>query len=222
MISIKRKSRQGSASEDNHGKRIRHTTSAPAEGSNNNIINKESSLVSTVSAHSEPVKTGVQSVHDLRAKLAILNLSTVFTDAFTVEKHLGSGSFGHVYACRFKATGQQFAVKISQKTEDAYETEMVYNSGVEEARTLIGLDHPNILRLEHYVQDMYEKRIYIVTNLAAEGALFEQNGALSEFQVRHIFAQIFEGIKYLVSTPIQINYIILTLRSMTIMSSTVI
>ena len=53
----------------------------------------------------------------------------------------------HLYACRQKATGQQFAVKIIQKTEDAHETEKIFNSGLEETMTIIGLDHPKILTL---------------------------------------------------------------------------
>lgn len=113
---------------------------------------------------------------------------------------LGSGHYASVYLCVEKATGQRFAVKMfthkpgqggKQKIEGLQQ----------EIAILMGVSHPNMLCLK----DTFDEpdATYLVLELAAEGELFNwiiKKGKLTEQESRKVFIQLFEGLKYLVST----------------------
>jgi hypothetical protein len=65
----------------------------------------------------------------------------------------------------------------------------------------MGVNHPNLLCLK----DTFDEAdgVYLVLELAPEGELFNlivSRQKFSEEETRHIFVQLFEGLKYLVSS----------------------
>jgi serine/threonine-protein kinase Chk2 len=69
----------------------------------------------------------------------------------------------------------------------------------QEIGLLMGVNHPNLLCLK----DTFDETdgVYLVLELAPEGELFNlivSKQKFSEKETRHIFRQLFEGLKYLV------------------------
>lgn len=73
----------------------------------------------------------------------------------------------------------------------------------QEIGLLMGVNHPNLLCLK----DTFDETdgVYLVLELAPEGELFNlivSKQKFSENETRHIFLQLFEGLKYLVSSVV--------------------
>lgn len=83
------------------------------------------------------------------------------------QNELGKGSYGKVKLAKLKGTNAKWAIKIIDKTK-------VWN--VErfkiEVEIMMKLDHPNILRLIDYFEDL--NFIYLVLELCSGGELFER------------------------------------------------
>ncbi|KAB8302787.1 hypothetical protein EYC80_006132 [Monilinia laxa] len=126
-----------------------------------------------------------------------LRETSKFLQKFTVLEKLGSGHYATVYLCVEKATGQRFAVKIFTRKPGVGEKQRI--EGLQqEIAILMGVSHPNMLCLK----DTFDEpdATYLVLELAAEGELFNwivKKGKLTEDETRKVFAQLFEGLKYL-------------------------
>lgn len=123
-----------------------------------------------------------------------------FKQQYTLGEKLGKGHFAEVYLCVEKSTGHRYAVKIftKQGREDRSKTEGLQ----QEIAVLMGVNHPNVLCLK----DTFNERnfVYLVLELAPEGELFNfivQKQKLTEDETRKLFVQLFNGVKYLVSSP---------------------
>lgn len=81
------------------------------------------------------------------------------------EKKIGSGGFGAVYLAANKQTGVKVAVKAMQKGKI-----QDYESFKNEINILIGLDHPNIIKLHETWET--ERICFLVTELCNGGELF--------------------------------------------------
>lgn len=71
----------------------------------------------------------------------------------------------------------------------------------QEIGVLMGVSHPNVLCLKDTFNE--RDRVYLVLELAAEGELFNyivMKQKMSEDESRKLFVQLFQGIKYLVSS----------------------
>ncbi|KAI8338004.1 kinase-like domain-containing protein [Chlamydoabsidia padenii] len=100
------------------------------------------------------------------------------------KKILGTGSFAVVKECIHRHSGQPFALKIIQKNAIA--------------DILKQVRHPHIVSMHA----LYESptAVYIVTDLASGGELFQQllsKGAFTEKDASHLVSQILEGVAYL-------------------------
>lgn len=124
-----------------------------------------------------------------------------FRQQYKIHRQLGKGHFATVYLCVEGSTGKQFAAKVfekrpgdSQKSQgDALQREIAL---------LKGINHPNLLCLK----DTFDENdgAYLILELAPEGELFNlivTKQKLSESETRHVFRQLFEGLKYLVRQP---------------------
>lgn len=120
-----------------------------------------------------------------------------FHEQYDVIEKLGKGHFAEVYLCVEKATGQRYAVKIFTKGTGAGERSKT--DGLEqEIAVLMGVSHPNLLCLKDTFDE--KRAVYLVLELAAEGELFNaivMKQKLSVEETRHVFKQLFEGMKYL-------------------------
>jgi serine/threonine-protein kinase Chk2 len=123
-----------------------------------------------------------------------------FAQQYTMRQKLGSGHFAQVFLCNEKSTGDCYAVKRFAKTPGV-EDKIKYEGLHQEVAMLMGISHPNILCLKETFNE--PEAVYVVLELAPNGELFNfiaENQKLSEAQTRKVFIQLFEGIKYLVST----------------------
>lgn len=122
-----------------------------------------------------------------------------FHEQYDVIDKLGKGHFAEVYLCVEKSTGQRYAAKIFTKSTGAGERSKT--DGLEqEIAVLMGVSHPNLLCLKDTFDE--KRAVYLVLELAAEGELFNaivMKQKLTVEETRHVFKQLFEGMKYLVS-----------------------
>ncbi|KAG0221490.1 hypothetical protein BGX31_009797 [Mortierella sp. GBA43] len=92
---------------------------------------------------------------------------------------LGSGNFATVFRATNKKSGVVYAVKVVKKNESFNAKE-------------------NLLRIHQVFNE--ERFYYVVTELARDGELFDQiidKQKFTENEARHIFRQVFQGVKYL-------------------------
>ncbi|KAJ5122838.1 serine/threonine protein kinase [Penicillium atrosanguineum] len=125
-----------------------------------------------------------------------------FSQQYRILQQLGKGHFATVYLCVERATGKQFAVKVFEKRPGDSQKTQTDDTLQQEIALLMGVNHPNLLCLK----DIFDENdgAYLVLELAPEGELFNlivSKEKLSEAETRHVFRQLFEGLKYLVKTP---------------------
>jgi serine/threonine protein kinase len=89
-------------------------------------------------------------------------------DSFNLSTTLGTGSFGRVRLCQYKASKQYFAMKILRKTRVV---EMKQENHIKwEQKILSSIRHPFIVNLESTFQDKYF--LYLVLELVQGGEFF--------------------------------------------------
>ncbi|KAL2866788.1 cytochrome P450 [Aspergillus lucknowensis] len=120
-----------------------------------------------------------------------------FLQQYRVSQQLGKGHFATVYLCVERATGAQYAVKVFEKRlGDSQKSQN--DSLMQEIGLLMSVSHRNLLCLK----DTFDESdgVYLVLELAPEGELFNMiinKQKFTENETRHIFLQLFEGLKYL-------------------------
>ncbi|KAJ5232399.1 hypothetical protein N7468_005355 [Penicillium chermesinum] len=120
-----------------------------------------------------------------------------FRQQYQIQRQLGKGHFATVYLCVEGSTGKQFAVKVFEKRPgDSQKSQS--ETLQQEIALLKSVNHPNLLCLK----DTFDENdgAYLIMELAPEGELFNlivSKSKLSEPEARHVFRQLFEGLKYL-------------------------
>ncbi|XP_035685983.1 ribosomal protein S6 kinase alpha-3-like isoform X3 [Branchiostoma floridae] len=93
-----------------------------------------------------------------------LGKTTAFTDEYEIKEDIGLGSYSICKRCLHKSSGQEYAVKIIDRTkrDPAEEIEILLRYG----------NHPNIITL----RDVYEagNQVYLVTELMKGGELLDK------------------------------------------------
>ena len=119
-----------------------------------------------------------------------------FHDIYRLGKLLGTGSFGEVRLCVHRETSIKRAVKIIRK--DLLTSPKQRENLDNEIRILKSLDHPSIVRVYEYFEEV--RRLYIVMEFCNGGELFEEivkKGAISEELSAGVMKQIFQILEYL-------------------------
>lgn len=121
-----------------------------------------------------------------------------FRQQYRILQQLGKGHFATVYLCAERATGTQYAVKVFEKRPGESQKSQA-DALQQEIALLMSVNHPNLLCLK----DTFDENdgMYLVMEVASEGELFNlivSKQKLSEDETRHVFKQLFEGLKYLV------------------------
>lgn len=123
-----------------------------------------------------------------------------FRHRYRILQQLGKGHFATVYLCVERSTGVKYAVKVFERRQsDSQRT--LDDTLRQEIGLLMSVNHPNVLCLK----ETFDERdgAYLVLELAPEGELFNYivtHRKLSEAETRKVFFQLFEGLKYLVSS----------------------
>lgn len=126
--------------------------------------------------------------------------SNAFRQQFSIQGQLGKGHFATVYLATEKSSGMQYAVKKFEKRSGPGERSKV-DGLQQEIAVLMGVSHPNMLCLKETFDEA--DGVYLVLELAPEGELFNwivKKQKLTESETRKVFVQLFQGVKYLVST----------------------
>ncbi|KAL4891377.1 cytochrome P450 [Aspergillus ambiguus] len=123
--------------------------------------------------------------------------TNAFRQQYRIFRTLGKGHFATVYLCVERSTGTQYAVKMFEKRPGDSQKSQT-DPLQQEIGLLMGVNHPNLLCLK----DTFDESdgVYLVLELAPEGELFNlivSKQKFSENETRHIFRQLFEGLKYL-------------------------
>ncbi|KAJ5664755.1 DNA damage response protein kinase DUN1 [Penicillium macrosclerotiorum] len=121
-----------------------------------------------------------------------------FRQQYRRLQQLGKGHFATVYLCAERATGKHYAAKVFEKRPGDSQKSQQNDTVQQEIALLMGVNHPNLLCLK----DTFDENdgAYLILELAPEGELFNlivTKQKLSESETRHIFRQLFEGLKYL-------------------------
>jgi len=140
----------------------------PASDSNT-IENAHASASSSKSVSSNSQRRDSDPLQgDIRAPSLTAPLNWKISD-FAVGKMLGSGKYGRVYLAKEKR-GKQTVVAIKSIKKDDIRKERIKYQLVREIEIQKNLHHYNILKMWGYFYD--EKRVYILLEFAAEGALW--------------------------------------------------
>ncbi|KAE8394777.1 serine/threonine protein kinase chk2 [Aspergillus alliaceus] len=120
-----------------------------------------------------------------------------FRQQYKLLQQLGKGHFATVYLCAGRSTGTKYAVKVFEKRSGDSQKSQA-DALQQEIGLLMGVSHPNLLCLK----DTFDESdgVYLVLELAPEGELFNLIVSMQKFsetETRHIFVQLFEGLKYL-------------------------
>ncbi|KAF9193272.1 hypothetical protein BGZ51_003791 [Haplosporangium sp. Z 767] len=125
-----------------------------------------------------------------------------FSNCFELGKSLGVGNFAEVFQATDKATGASCAVKVIRKLRNAISVKLE-RSLEREIGILMGISHPSLIRI--YQVFIEDQTTYLVQELAQDHELFDLilvKTRFTEPETRHIFQQIFSGVRYLHSRGI--------------------
>ena len=117
-------------------------------------------------------------------------------DNYKIIKELGHGTFGQVYKCIHKKTGNIRAMKIIPKNN--LKPGFTDKDIIQEITIMKNLDHPHIIKLYEFYIDEYN--YYLINEFCTEGDLSEKMyklKSLPEPIVKIIMAQIFTAVLYL-------------------------
>lgn len=114
---------------------------------------------------------------------------------YEVGKVIGQGSYAVVRKAHSKKRSKDVAIKIITKKKAP--EDFLSKFLPREIRVLKKIRHANVISLIEVIET--NTRIYIITNIAENGDLLEHirtKGPLPEPQVKRMFRQLIEGIKY--------------------------
>jgi serine/threonine-protein kinase len=120
---------------------------------------------------------------------AELVLPAPLDERLEILEELGRGAFGQVYRARDRMLGREVALKILG--ESALASSKARARFLEEARTLAGLKHPNIVQL-HWIETI-EGRVYMILELIRGKTLHqlhEDEGTLAPAEAARVGADL--------------------------------
>jgi len=117
-------------------------------------------------------------------------------DDFHILEQLGEGSCGTVAKVAHVLTGEVFALKaIARQRVKEHQLQKYVER---EVATQQRLNHPNIVRLYEYFEDV--ERVYLLLEFAPEGTLYakiHQQGCLAHAEAASIFADVTRAVMHL-------------------------
>lgn len=122
-----------------------------------------------------------------------------FSEQYILLHTFGEEDISRVSVCQEKSTGERFAVKRHSFLSDPKSDQVTMESIAAELN-LMGLCHKNIIFMKEAFSS--GSSCSHITQIAEKGDLFDLivwKSKISEDETRHIFKQLFEAVKYLVS-----------------------
>ncbi|KAF9194613.1 hypothetical protein BGZ50_005973 [Haplosporangium sp. Z 11] len=117
-----------------------------------------------------------------------------FSNCFELGKSLGVGNFAEVFQATDKATGASCAVKVIRKLRNAISVKLE-RSLEREIGILMGISHvnPPLLAITKFIRNAQDHELFDLILVKTR---------FTEPETRHIFQQIFSGVRYLHSRGI--------------------
>ena len=119
---------------------------------------------------------------------------------YSFKKDIGEGNFGKVKLGIFKPTGEEFAIKILNKSKIKIKMK---NSIFKENEIITRFNHINVVYVFQIIED--SQNFYIIMEYCKHGELFDyivKNEKLSEDESSIFFYQLINGIEYIHSKGI--------------------
>ena len=119
---------------------------------------------------------------------------------YSFQKDIGEGNFGKVKLGIFKPTGEEFAIKILNKSKIRIKMK---NSIFKENEIITRFNHINVVYVFQILED--SQNFYIIMEYCKHGELFDyivKNEKLSEDESSIFFYQLINGIEYIHSKGI--------------------
>ena len=119
---------------------------------------------------------------------------------YEFQKDIGEGNFGKVKLGIFKPTGEEFAIKILNKSKIKIKMK---NSIFKENEIIRKFNHINVVFVFHILED--SQNFYIIMEYCKHGELFDyivKNEKLSEEESSIFFYQLINGLEYIHSKGI--------------------
>jgi len=119
---------------------------------------------------------------------------------YSLQRQIGEGAFGVVFACTEKKSGKRCAIKQLPRTYDEQTSEELRDGAdaMREAKIMGLLDHPNLCQLLDVVVD--SQNILFVFELIDGIELYElivANQRLTDDEMKLIFRQVLCGVQYM-------------------------
>jgi CRP-like cAMP-binding protein/tRNA A-37 threonylcarbamoyl transferase component Bud32 len=122
-----------------------------------------------------------------------------YINKYLIVKELGRGSYAEVCLAKDEVSGLEYAMKIMARPAKSLANE------IEEIAIMKKLKHPNIVMLHEVIDDPNSRKIYIIQEYVARGALMDDVETCEPFtceQARKYFRDTLKGIRYLHSKGI--------------------
>lgn len=125
-----------------------------------------------------------------------LNPGQTFAERFVVDRLLGEGGFGAVYAGHQRSTGQRIAIKVLNASQAEREDASVARRFEREMGIIASLNHPNIVRLLDSGQSAEGELFAIMELVEGEDLahLLAQHGPLEPFEARRLMGQVLDAL----------------------------
>lgn len=124
-----------------------------------------------------------------------------FRNMYEMSRQLGKGYSAQVHLCEQRLTGDQYAIKCWDVPSGDLTDLLTQAYGQQqEICLLMSVNHPNLIRPKEVFDET--DGLYLVMELAPEGDLFSwitEKGPLSESEARHVFRQLLNVLKHLVT-----------------------
>mmetsp|Transcript_20707 Transcript_20707/g.35673 ORF Transcript_20707/g.35673 Transcript_20707/m.35673 type:complete len:417 (+) Transcript_20707:400-1650(+) len=119
-------------------------------------------------------------------------------DFYQFGDELGKGSFARVVRATDKKTGDVFAIKILEKSNDPKKFARQKEIYMREMKIMAKSDHPNVIKL----YDIFDtpQRLYLVMEYMKGGELFDiiaEEKQFSEEKAAQVMREVLNGLKYL-------------------------
>ncbi|RKX65996.1 MAG: hypothetical protein DRP42_03980 [Tenericutes bacterium] len=121
-----------------------------------------------------------------------LSSGDVFNKIYTIIEHIGKGSTSEVYKVSKKGTTDHFALKIMHDVVEISSSEIRFSM---EARSLLSINHPNIIKVFDFI-DTEDRKAIVLELLEGQDLkqLLRSNGPLEQPEALKIAIGIAEGL----------------------------
>eukprot|EP00298_Acanthocystis_sp_HF-20_P013121 c20216_g1_i1.p1 GENE.c20216_g1_i1~~c20216_g1_i1.p1 ORF type:complete len:307 (+),score=92.03 c20216_g1_i1:78-998(+) len=131
---------------------------------------------------------------------------TIFVDDYRLMSKVGAGASGVVKKAIKTTQGSYAAIKVVSTLSNSEEkTKLMIDQVMAEANVMSRLNHPHIVHLVDFMTIESKKQLYLVTNLAPHGDLFDvirSRGRMSEEPAKSLFKQLLLAVSYMHSQKV--------------------